>query len=65
MPSHTKKTATGPYDRKHLLNHLSDQAEKSTVGNDYIPFVKKQPSKDTKPKVRTGFDLFKGIGVLI
>ena len=54
MPAHTKKKTSGPYDRKHLLKHLSEQAEKSTVGDDYVPFVKKQPPKETKPKVRGG-----------
>ena len=63
VPSQTKKKPTGPFDRKHLLNHLKSQAEKSTIGDDYIPFVKKQPPKETpaaaKPepkKITTEFD---------
>lgn len=49
MPAHTKRKPGGPFDRKSLLKHLEEQAEKSTVGDDYVPFVKKQPPKD-KPK---------------
>lgn len=63
LPPQTTKKATGSYDRKHLLNHLKSQAEKSTIGEDYVPFVKKQkpPSKESqaakpKKKVTTEFD---------
>ena len=42
MPPHTKKKPSGPYDRQHLLDHLKTQADNSTIGDDYIPFVKKQ-----------------------
>ena len=62
MPPHTKKKPTGAFDRKHLLNHLKSQAEKSTIGEDYVPFVKKQPPKESqaaKPepkKITTEFD---------
>ena len=47
------------------MNHLKSQAEKSTIGDDYVPFVKKQkaPSKESqaakpekKKKVTTEFD---------
>ena len=51
MPIHTKKKPGGPFDRQKLLKHLEEQAEKSTIGDDYVPFVKKQPPKDNKPKV--------------
>ena len=45
----TRKKPSGPYDRKRLLAHLEEQAANSTVGNDYIPFVKKKaPPKETK-----------------
>ncbi len=47
LPAHTKKKPSGPFDRKHLLSHLTEQAEKSTVGHDYVPFVKKE--KKEKP----------------
>ena len=50
MPKHTSKKPTGPYNRKGLLDHLEDEAKKSTVGNDYTPFVKKPP-KENKSKV--------------
>ena len=65
VPSQTTKKPTGPFDRKHLLNHLKTQAEKSTVGEDYVPFIKKQPPKETqqaakpeqaKKKMSTEFD---------
>ena len=42
MPVHTKKKATGPFDRSHLLDHLKTQATNSTIGEDYVPFTKKQ-----------------------
>lgn len=48
IPAHTKKKPTGPYDRKNLLKHLEEQAAKSTIGDDYVPFVKKQPPKEIK-----------------
>ena len=66
MPAQTTRKPSGPFDRKRLLNHLKTQAEKSTIGDDYIPFVKKQPPKETqqaakpeptkKKKVATEFD---------
>ena len=65
VPAQTSKKPTGPFDRKKLLNHLKTQAEKSTVGEDYIPFVKKQSPKETqqaakpeptKKKIATEFD---------
>ena len=48
LPAHTKKKPSGPFDRKKLLQHLQEQAENSTVGQDYVPFVKKQPPKEQK-----------------
>ena len=48
LPPHTRRKPTGPYDRKHLIDHLKQQAEDSKVGEDYVPFVKKTPSKDTQ-----------------
>lgn len=41
MPPQTSKKVSGPYDRKHLMDHLTKQAAQSKVGEDYIPFVKK------------------------
>ena len=49
LPPHTRKKPTGPFDRKHLKDHLKQQAEQSTVGEDYVPFIKKSaPPKDTQ-----------------
>lgn len=48
LPAHTKKKPSGPFDRKNLLKHLQEQAETSTVGEDYVPYVKRQPPKETK-----------------
>ena len=64
VPAQTTKKSTGPIDRKKLLNHIKTQAENSTVVDDYVPFVKKQPKETqqaakpepTKKKVATEFD---------
>ncbi|XP_064396547.1 tropomodulin-2-like [Halichondria panicea] len=62
MPVHTKKKATGPFDRSHLLDHLKTQATNSTIGEDYVPFTKKQTQskpvekRPAKVKKKTEFD---------
>lgn len=67
LPPQTTRPPTGPLDRAHLLTHLRKEAEESTVGEDYVPFVKKPSaakeqkaweSKGSKVKeeVKTEFD---------
>lgn len=50
IPPQTRKKPTGPFDRAHLLQHLKTQAAESTIGEDYVPFVKKTP-KETPAQV--------------
>ncbi|KAL5473438.1 hypothetical protein EMCRGX_G027923 [Ephydatia muelleri] len=41
LPPQTTKKPTGPYDKQKLNDHLKKAAEMSTVGENYIPFIKK------------------------
>ena len=47
IPPQTRKKPTGPFDRGHLLQHLKTQAAESTIGEDYVPFVKKTPKESS------------------
>ena len=51
IPPHTRKKPSGPFDRSRLLQHLKTQAVESTVGDDYVPFVKKTPKEPPAAKV--------------
>ena len=44
----TSRKPTGSYDRRHLMDHLKTVAAESTIGEDYVPFIKKAPPKKTQ-----------------
>ncbi|XP_065063826.1 tropomodulin-2-like isoform X2 [Rhopilema esculentum] len=55
-PNQTEKEPTGPYDRQHLLEHMKDEAVKSEVGKNWLPFEKKTLGKVWKPKPKKETD---------
>eukprot|EP00118_Oscarella_pearsei_P023185 m.274034 g.274034 ORF g.274034 m.274034 type:complete len:278 (+) comp40582_c0_seq6:89-922(+) len=46
----TSKAPTGEFDRRRLLDYMTEEAKSSTVGADYIPFEKKSRGKAYKPR---------------